>query len=210
MTVTCLLKSKNLQLRKNNLYLSLTKEVWERSFGKLRFSHDQAEDLITFYPRSHPWEREKMCLVPCATNAHFLYLLPSRKLIICSLSAISWSYLLYLYKPQFTLSHSVPITSYFPGHSRKYPTSPTVISHTETSSPFSLGVVSPANCHIPPYPAQIPWWIILITPMFSFSLTYLPGKIPTLVNFNSSSTLYCHPSNCVFMAKNPQPCCILF
>lgn len=91
-TVTCLLKSKNLQLRKNNLYLSLTKEVWEQSFGKLRFSHDQAEDLITFYPRSHPWEREKIFFVTCATNAHFLYLLPSRKLIICSLLAISWSY----------------------------------------------------------------------------------------------------------------------
>lgn len=47
---------------------------------------------------------------------------------------------------------------------------------------FPLGVISCKLSH-PSLPAQIPWWItiiIIITPMFSFCLIYLPGKISNL------------------------------
>lgn len=212
-TVTYLLKSKNLQLRKNNLYLSLTWEVWERSFDRHRFSHDQAEDLVTFYPRYHSWEREKIhFVIRATTTAHFLHLLTSSKLIIGSLSPSLGPTYYTSTSPGSHYPTLCPLPPTFPLHSYKYPTSPIIIPHTETSSPFSSHfhwALSPANCHIPPYPAQIPWWIIIITAMFSFSLTYLPGKIPTLVHFNSSSPLYLHPSNCMSMVKNPQPYIIL-
>lgn len=192
----------------------MTKEISEQSFHRLHLSLDQAEDLIMFYPWSHPWEgkREQILLYVLLLFTSSISLPP------VSLSSAT---------PQLSYGHTSctfkSLNSHYPVlwpsppiflvHSCKYPTSPKTILPTETCRPFLSHfhcALSPSNCHIPPYPAQISQLIIIITPMCSSFLTYLPSKNPTLVNFTSSSILYFHLCNWMYTEQNPQPSCVLF
>ena len=126
----------------------------------------------------------------------------SSKLIICSPSAISWSYLLYLYKSQFTLLHSMSITSYL---SSAHTQVPYLSNNYSTRWDLQFIPITFLLCIIS-CKLSYPTLLSSDSTMNHYKhshvqlLTYMPGKIPTLVNFNSSYTLYLHPSNRMSMA----------
>lgn len=104
------LKSENLLFEKNNLYLSLTKEVWDKSFGKLLFSLDQAEGLVMFYPRSQSQEGKR-------ERINFLYVLLLFTFPIClpSVSLSVWLIhpMVILIVPLKVPMHVTPLCNYY-------------------------------------------------------------------------------------------------